>query len=145
MASEPGDDRFRLEDEAPEPVPAPSPPGPAGSEPLAEPPAPRREEGHEVSAVPVRERIDPGARTRPGPLPPPPGWPKEALRYPLRGRGILSLLLGAAVLAAADLLTRANAFLGAVAKTFLLAWVLRWQMRAVVSTAGGDDRPPRAF
>src|SRR5438105_2886930 len=105
MASEPGDDRFRLEDEeesARKPAPAPLPTQPAGSEPPLRPPAPRRDEGHEVSAVPVRERLDPSARTKPGALERPPGWPREALRYPLRGRGVLSLLLGAAVLAAAD-------------------------------------------
>jgi hypothetical protein len=96
----------------------------------------------EVSAVPVRERVDPASVTRRGTLPPPPGWPGEAWRYPLRGRGALSLLLAAAVFAGADALTVFNAFAGAVVKVGLYAVVFLWTVRAVAETANGNDAPP---
>ena len=147
MTSDSSDGEFRLEDDKRDAIPAASPRQPARSMSTPPPAVPigGSEEEHQVSAIPVRERNDPASRTRPGRLPPPRGWPGEALRYPVRGRGVASLVLGAAVLASFDQLTRWNAFLGLFAKVLVLVWVLRWQMRATVATAGGDDRPPRAF
>ena len=134
---------FRLEDEtAPAAVPgehAVVPP------PDARAPAPEAKEERAVDVRTVRERLDPASVTVPGPLPPPPGWPGEALRYPWRGRGTVALLVAAAVFAGADLLTIANAFLGAIVKIVLLAWAIAWQTRALLSTALGADRPPRAW
>ena len=149
MARAAEDEEFRLEDEdgdlpsGQKPTARPSLPSSESSP--ASPPRARRDDGPEVSAVPFRERLDPGSVTKPGRLAPPPGWPGEALFYPLRGRGFLSLAIGAAVIASADVLTRSNAFLGAIVKVLLLVWVLRWQMRTIVATASGDDRPPRAY
>jgi hypothetical protein len=108
-------------------------------------PSGRDRDPHEVSDVPLRERLDPTAKAGRGARPPPPRWPEEAIGYPWRGRGWLSLPLAAAVLAGADAATRANAFLGAVAKVFLYAWLLAWQRRAAAATALGEDRPPRAW
>jgi hypothetical protein len=90
----------------------------------------------------VRERLDPASRTLRGALPPPPGWPGEAWRYALRGRGALSLLLAALVFAGADALTVQNAFLGGVAKVLLYAVLFLWTVRAVADTADGRDAPP---
>ena len=136
---------FRLEDEAaPAAVPAEHAVTPAAD---PDAPAPPREptEEREVDTRTVRERLDPTSRTAPGPLSPPPDWPGEALRYPWRGRGKVALLGASAVFAAADLLTIANAFFGAVVKVLLLAWAIAWQTRALLSTALGADRPPRAW
>jgi hypothetical protein len=100
-----------------------------------------------VSEETVAERRDPTvrARSRPGTLSDPPGWPVEALTFPFRGRGALGLLGVALVFAAADALTVANAFLGALGKVVLYVGLLRWQVRTVAKTATGDDVPPRPF
>jgi hypothetical protein len=96
----------------------------------------------EVSAVPVRERLDPSARTVRGALPPPAGWPGEAWRYPLRGRGALSLSIGALAFALADAASGANPFVGGVLKVGLYAVLFLWTVRAVADTADGKDVPP---
>lgn len=100
-------------------------------------------EKKEISTATVRERRDPDSRSVPGPLPEPRGWPREALTYPLRGTGVVTLAIAAAVLGLADVLTVANAWLGAMTKGILLLAVFSFQVRAVAATATGSDRLPR--
>jgi hypothetical protein len=117
------------------------PPPQAGAAPAADEFSGERE----VDTRTVRERLDPASRTAPGALAPPPDWPSEALSYPWREHGKVAMLGASAVFAAADLLTIWNAFAGAVVKVPLLVWALAWQTRALLSTALGSDRPPRAW
>lgn len=142
---------FRLEGEeapaaAPTPAPAP-PPSPAPIPPRFEgtdaPAAvPRVDESrHEVSSQTVREKHGESEKRPAGPMPPPRGWPAEALLYPLR-RFALPLVFATALFALADWGSAYNAFLGGLAKVFLYVILFLWTVKAVATTATGKDRPP---
>ncbi len=93
-----------------------------------------------VSTKTLRERKDPNARTRPGPVPLPKRWPREAFSYPLRDRLTFLVVVGAWV--AVDTLGALNAFLGWTLGLLAFAFAARWQLRAVARSASGDDVAP---
>jgi hypothetical protein len=93
-----------------------------------------------ISTRTLRERKDPDARTRPGPLPLPPGWPQEALSYPVRRPAAFAAVVAAWV--AADAAGAVNVLLGWVAAVAATVLAARWQVRAVARTATGDDVAP---
>lgn len=142
-----GDPRpFELE---PEPAPRPRSHSPADTPATlaaaAAPPVLERIGGDDgearvVSTKTLKERLDPASRSRPGPLPPPPDWPREALRFPLRRKAPFLGALAFGV--AADLCQRVNPFLGGLAWLLVTALHLQWQVRSVARTATGDDAAP---
>ena len=71
-----------------------------------------------------------------------PGWPKEMLRYPIRGFGVVRFGILLAIFAAVDSLSGWNAFVGWAVKLIALLYLVRWQIRAVSSTASGRDEIP---
>ena len=157
---DPDSDPFRLADE---PAVSPASVSPAIGAPnsgalaprvFVPPPSPLeapRERVHpdgvrpEVSTATVRERKDPGSVSRPGPLAPPPGWPQEMWRYPLRGRGVRELAAASLLVAVGDLVAAWNGFLGALLALPLVVIVLRWQVRSISTTATGADEVPPLF
>ncbi len=154
-------DPFRLEDEGKEarparlpadapPSAAPSPAAPSEAPPSAVPLAAFERNGvggdaEDVSTLTVRERQDPAARSRPGPVEKPAGWPLEALSFPLRGKGLPRLLIGTAAFVVVDLLRGAGpfwAFCGWMGFLALVAYLLRVETRIVATTATGRDEMP---
>lgn len=93
-----------------------------------------------ISTKTLRERKDPSSRTHSGPLPLPPGWPREALSFPVRAVRVFAV--GVAVWVAADAAGAVNALLGWIAVVASTLLAARWQLRAVVRTATGDDVAP---
>lgn len=93
-----------------------------------------------VSTQTLRERKDPNARTRSGPVPLPPGWPREALSYPVRDRLTFLTVVGA--WAAVDTLGALSTVLGWILGILAYAFAARWQLRAVARSATGDDVAP---
>jgi|GEM_PF-3164500 len=73
----------------------------------------------------------------------PPGWPLEALRYPVRGRGVALLLGATGALFALDLLgwPESLRFLGWLLKLPVLLFVVRWQLDLAGMSAAGRDEP----
>ncbi len=127
------DDPFELEpEEARTHRPAPYDPGP---EPEAEEVVDTRTVAERKGDV--RER---GADER---LPPPAGWPSEALAFPLRKPGPACVALGVMALFLLDLLGTADAlrFPGWILKLFLLMFLLRMQFRVIGTSAAGRDGP----
>ena len=147
--TEPEDRRpFQLEPEAP-PLPRTQAPEDTAETKAAASAAPtlakivsKDGEAHVVSTATVRERKDPSSRTRPGPLAPPPGWPREAFAYPVRDRIAFGVAVGTWTLL--DLVGGLNAALGWVTVLVVLPFVARWQARAVARTASGADVAPAA-
>jgi hypothetical protein len=115
-----------------------------GTMPAVTPPGDAPTDEPVVDERTVAERLgQAGARTN-DPLPPPHGWPREALDWPLRsgGLGVLGALAVALVLA--DLMTTSQlpalGFVGVVLKCLLFGLVvLRAWVRLVGSIAAGGD------
>lgn len=100
-------------------------------------------EARVVSTKTLKERLDPTSRSRPGPLPPPPGYPAEVLRFPWRSKASFVGALALAV--AADLCRKVHPLLGALAWLLVTALHVQWQVRSVARTATGDDAAPALF
>lgn len=73
----------------------------------------------------------------------PPGWPKEALVYPVRGPGVALLLGATGALFALDLLgwPVGLRFLSWLLKLPVLLFVVRWQLDLAGMSAAGRDEP----
>ena len=73
----------------------------------------------------------------------PPGWPTEALVYPVRGPGVALLLGATGALFALDLLgwPVGLRFLGWLLKIPVLLFVVRWQLDLAGMSAAGRDEP----
>jgi hypothetical protein len=95
---------------------------------------------HVVSTRTLRERKDPTSRAKPGPVPLPVGWPREAFAYPLRDR--LGFAAGVGVWVAIDVLGALSAALGWLAWVVVVPLIARWQTRAVARSATGVDVVP---
>jgi hypothetical protein len=76
-----------------------------------------------------------------GARPPPPGWPREALRFPLKKPGLGAVLGGTAFLALLDVLSWWNLFAGGLLKALALPFYVRWHLHVVATSAGGHDHP----
>lgn len=143
-----GERPFDLEDDGPPPplkMPPPPPPPDPDDDGTGRAPMGRRASPElDVDRRTVRERLGQEDLPDRPPDADPVGWPLEALRYPLR-RPLQVVGLLAAVWTLADLLTRVNAFFGAMVKLPLAVALLRLQMRAALATAAGKDLPPPAF
>jgi hypothetical protein len=132
---------FDLEEQAPRPRRTPPP------EPFRDPPPPDPAEPEvaekEIDERTVDERRGTAVERIAGARPPPPGWPSEALSFPLRGPGKATILGGAAVLAALDAIgwSPALRFPAWILKVGLWAYVFRWQLVQVGMSAAGRDEP----
>lgn len=96
-----------------------------------------------ISTKTLRERKDPSSRTNPGPLPLPPGWPREALSFPVRAVRVFAV--GVAVWVAADLAGAIHLVLGWIVALVPIVAVARWQLRTLARSATGDDVAPSVF
>jgi hypothetical protein len=149
---------FELEEE-PEPEKKAPAPEKRNGDPADEPPSetevratPPRQTGHSRPRHPDEPEIDERTFAEKhgravervvGRRPPPPGWPLEALRYPLRTPGLRMIAGGAALLVALDVVTWANLFLGWFLKVLVLPFLVRWQLHAASMSAAGRDEPAR--
>jgi hypothetical protein len=97
-----------------------------------------RDEG-EIDTRTVAERLGRSVTPVAGARPPPPGWPREALAFPLRR--VRVLLVATAVLIVLDVVTWAQPFVGWALKLFALPFFLRWQLRVASMSAAGHDAP----
>lgn len=96
----------------------------------------------EVDERTVAEKHGRAVEVTTGRRPPPPGWPAEAFRYPLRRPGPATIAGGAAFWVLLDLATRWNLLLGLLFK--IAAWIVfaRWQIKVAARSAAGHDVPP---
>ncbi len=154
---------FRLEDDdderrdrsgpAPRPPRAPVPPPPR---PVGEPPELTLDETPEapprvvasgalsdVDERTVAERLGQEVERIAGARPPPPGWPLEALSFPLRAPGPAQIAGGTAAFVLLDALGQWNVFAGYVPRLALYVFFLAWQLHVARRSASGHDRPGR--
>ncbi len=96
-----------------------------------------------ISTKTLRERKDPSSRTHSGPLPLPPGWPREALSFPVRATRVFAV--GVAVWVAADLAGAVHPVLGWIVALVPILAAARWQLRTLARSATGDDVAPSLF
>ncbi len=121
---------------------APAPPGPPTDPHLA----PRLTPDGEVVQVDTRtvaERRGTAVARVAGVRDYPPGWPLEALRFPIRGHGAGLLAGTTGAVFALDLLgwPPSLTFLSWLVKTPALLFVVRWQLDLVGRSAAGQDAP----
>jgi hypothetical protein len=95
----------------------------------------------EVDERTVAERLGRAVAPVAGARPPPPGWPREAIVFPLRRPGMGSIAGAALLLVLLDLLGWWNLFAGLVLKLLVLPFFVRWQLHVASMSAGGRDEP----
>jgi hypothetical protein len=145
------EDPFELEDERPAkkvpatPVNGAARPAEPKPKPKPEParPASRPEPGEEgVDTRTVAERQGRAVEGVSGARPPPPGWPREAFRFPLRAPGPVLIAGWGALLALLDGVgTTPLWILVLFLKLPVLLFLLRWFLHEAGMSAGGLDRP----
>ncbi len=92
-----------------------------------------------MDARTVAEKLGKAVAVVAGTRPPPPGWPVEALTFPLRRPGPALIAGGAVswVLLDSVTLLPALAFLGYLLKLIALPLFVRWQIHEASMTAAG--------